>query len=352
MCSKVVAFGAPTTLSGGNMKKIIYKMLSLTLVLGLGVGFLSIAPVWAEDGEEESESIGTSISLSPVSKVLELSSNSTYSDTMQVKNDGKEDLEVEVYAAPYSYVYSEDEDAYKLGFSHENNFTQLARWITFKDQGGSWVKQATYTIKPGETLDVNYKVTTPDNIPAGGQYAVIFAHTLSGVATTSGIKTEASPGMVVYGRSTEGEAIVSAEISNMTVERRANEESKQENFFASAKVKNTGNVDFSAVGVLKVDAIIGAGSYETASTGNNARISVIPESELVVSDEWAESPSFGIYKVSWTVTAGEETETVEKIVFVNPVPFIIFSIILLTIVVVFVIIRVRKRKERRSRLAV
>lgn len=344
---------APSTLSGGNMKKIIYKLLSLALVLGLGVGFLSVAPAWAEDeGGESEDVVGTSISLSPVSKVLELSSKSSYTDSLQVKNDGKDDLDVEVYAAPYSYVYSEDEDAYKLGFSNENNFTQITRWITFKDQGGSWVKKATYTIKPGASLDVSYKVTTPDNIPAGGQYAVIFAHTLSGETTTSGIKTEASPGMVVYGRSTEGEAIATSEISNMTVERRVNEESKKENFFASAKVKNTGNVDFSAVGVLKVDAIIGAGSYETPSTGNNARISVIPESELVVSDEWIDSPSFGIYKVNWTVTTGDSTETVEKIVFVNPVPFILFSIILLTIVIVFVIIKVRRRKERRSRLAV
>lgn len=334
------------------MKKITYKLLSLALVLGFSVGFLSALPVWAEDGEENSEAVGTSISLSPVSKVLELSSKSTYDDSIQIKNDGKNDLDVEVYAAPYSYVYSEDEDVYKLGFNKENSFTQITRWITFKDSGGSWVNKATFTLKPGETTDVAYRVSTPDNIPAGGQYAVIFAHTLSGETTASGIKTEASPGMIVYGRSTEGETIVAAEISNMNVERKINEESKQENFFASAKVKNTGNVDFSAVGVLKVDAIIGTGSYETTGTDNNARISVIPESELVISDEWKDSPSFGIYKVTWTVTAGEETETVEKIVFVNPVPFIIFSIILLTIIIVVVIIEVRKRKERRSRLAV
>ncbi|MBR0465423.1 hypothetical protein IJJ02_01380 [Candidatus Saccharibacteria bacterium] len=334
------------------MKKITYKLLSLALVLGFGVGFLSALPVWAEDSEENSEAVGTSISLSPVSKVLELSSKSTYDDSVQIKNDGKNDLDVEVYAAPYSYVYSEDDDVYKLGFNKENSFTQITRWITFKDSGGSWVNKATFTLKPGETTDVAYRVSTPDNIPAGGQYAVIFAHTLSGETTASGIKTEASPGMIIYGRSTEGETIVAAEISNMNVERKINEESKQENFFASAKVKNTGNVDFSAVGVLKVDAIIGTGSYETTGTDNNARISVIPESELVVSDEWKDSPSFGIYKVTWTVTAGEETETVEKIVFVNPVPFIIFSIILLTIIIVVVIIEVRKRKERRSRLAV
>ena len=354
-----VKSGAPLTnntkygvISGGNMKKIIYKVLSLALVLGLGVGFLLACPVRAEGEEENSNDLGTSISISPVSKVFELSSNSTYDGTLEVKNDGKKDMDIEVYAAPYSYVYSEDEDVYKLGFSKENNFTQITRWITFKDVGGSWVKKANYTIEPGKTLEVNYKVSTPDNIPAGGQYAVIFAHTLSGASTSNGIKTEASPGMIVYGRSTEGEAIETAEISDMIVGRRVNEESKKENFYASAKVKNTGNVDFNAVGTLKVDAIIGGGSYETGDTGNNARISVIPDSELVVSDEWEDSPSFGIYKVTWTVVAGGETQVVEKIVFINPVPFIIITILLLTIITIWIIMVVRKRKERKSRLAV
>lgn len=335
------------------MKKIIIRIMSLALLLGIGAGFWFVNPVTAEEGEPSEEAnAGTSISLSPVSKVLDLSSNSKYDDTLEVKNDGKTDMEIEVYAAPYSYVYSEEDDAYKLGFSNENNFTQITRWITFKDNGGSWVKKANYTIKPGDTLKVDYQITTPDNIPAGGQYAVIFAHTLSGSTSASGIKTEASPGMIVYGRSTEGETVISAEISDAKVERKVNEESKHENFFASAKVKNTGNVDFSAVGNLKVDPIIGGGSYETASSGNNARISVIPDSELVVSDEWEDSPSFGIYRVIWTVTAGEETETIERIVFVNPLPLIIIVILLLTIITIWIIIKVRKRKERSSRLAV
>lgn len=337
------------------MKKAICKFLSLTLVLVLGVGFFSVAPVWAEDNEENTENtneLSTSISLSPVSKVIEISSNSTYDDTIEVKNNGTKNLEFEIYAAPYAYVYSEEKDLYELGFNTENNFTQITRWITFKDQGGSWVKKATFTIEPGTAKNVAYRVTTPDNIPAGGQYSVIFAHSLSGETLASGIKTEASPGMIFYARSLEGETIVSPEISSMAIDFSTNEESNKRNIYASAKVKNTGNIDFTAIGTLKVDPIIGSGSYETPSTGTNARASIIPEAELAVSDEWPDSPSFGIYKATWTVTAGDKTETVEKIIFLNPVLLIIVSIILLTFIVLFVIIVVRKRKERRARLAV
>ena len=74
----------------------------------------------------------------------------------------------------------------------------------------------------------------------------------------------------------------------------------------------------------------------------------------MVSDEWEESPNFGIYKVTWTVRvdADDKTETIEKVVFLVPPLVIILTIIVLTFIVIWIIMANRKRKERRSRLAV
>ena len=324
----------------------------LSLIIGSSVACGVFADEQAVDANMDPNSVNqTNISLMPVSKVLQIASNSTYEDTVTVNNDGDEDMEVEVYAAPYSYVYSEEEDVYKLGFSHENNFTQIKRWISFENSNGEWKDKITASIPAHSSTTVKYKVTTPDNIPAGGQYAVIFAHTLTAVTSANGIRTEASPGMILYGRNNDGDVKVSAAISSMSIKYGIEENgSKRDSFYASAKVKNDGNIDFSAVGKLKVDSILGGGGYETP--GDKGRISVIPESELVVHDEWEDSPSFGIYKVTWTVTAGEATETTETVIFVNPLLFVIITIIVLTIIIVWIIIVVRKRKERRSRLAV
>ena len=335
------------------MKKNLVKLLTLAVLIGFVAVTYVVAPVSAEEkqGEGEESKNRTSLSLSPVSKVLQLSSESEYEETLDVKNDGSEPVEIEVYAAPYSYVYSETDNAYKLGFSNENNFTQITRWITFLNTDDQWEKTIKRKIDVGETVNIKYKITTPKNIPAGGQYAVIFAHSLTGVVSENGIKTEASPGMILYGRSTEGEVDISAEISGMEIKQSVTEnDSTRNNFFASAKVKNTGNIDFSATGTMKAEPIIGFGSYETPS--DRGHVSVIPETELAVSDEWTESPGFGIYKVTWTVNAGSETQTIEKVVFVNPLPFIIISLILLTIIITWITIVVRKRKERRSRLSV
>ena len=338
------------------MKRRTSSILAVTgIALLLMAGIVMPVGVHADeetaDGAEENAGGGTSISLMPVSKVLQLSPSQTYEDTMTVTNDGGDQIEIEVYAAPYSYVYSEADDSYKLGFNRENNFTQITRWVTFEDPSGEWKSKANYTIDGHQSLPVKYRVTTPDDIPSGGQYAVLFAHTLTGVTSSNGIRTEASPGMVIYGRNNDGDVRVSATISNMNIKFGVEENgTKRDNFYASAKVKNDGNVDFSAVGKLKVEPILGGGSYETSN--DRGRISVIPDSELVVHDEWEESPSFGLYRVSWTVTAGESTETIETVIFVNPLPFIIITILVLTIIIVCIIIGVRKSKERRSRLAV
>ena len=339
------------------MKKTFLRILLSVAILICGGVFLPEVSSYAEGEPDESSDTaeaptgGTSIRLTPVSNVLQISSNSVYEDSLTVTNDGDSPIRVETYAAPYSYVYSSEEDQYKLGFNTENNFTQISRWITFKDSTGKYVERPEFTVEPGASLEVFYRITTPNNIPAGGQYAVIFAHTLTSSISASGIRTEASPGLIVYGRSTEGEAVISAEISNLEIGRGVTDDNNtRNNIYAKAKVKNVGNVDFNAVGTLKAEPIIGFSSYETPA--NRGKASIIPEAELVVSDEWEETPGFGIYKVTWTENAGESEEVTEKIIFLVSPVVIIITIILLTILIVWIIILVRKRKERRSRLAV
>lgn len=350
------------------MKKILTKFMTVTL-MGLtilsGVAFSLVNSTYAEESQEgaaEEQKNGTSISISPVSRIFQLEPNSEYADVLKVTNDGSDVLNFEVYTAPYSYVQSEETGAYTLGFSKENNYTQITRWISIMDQSGNYKDRASFTAGPNETIEVNYRVETPDSIPAGGQYAVLFAHSISEPTNGSGIKTEASPGMVIYGRS-NGETIVAPEINEMMLDQTITKEATIEengqstrknvtynHINASAKVKNTGNLDFNARGVLKVEGILGGAYYETPE--NEARISVIPETELVLSDEWEETPSFGLYKATWTVTAGDNVETMEIVVFLIPPFVIIISIILLTIIIMWIIIIVRKRKERRARLAV
>lgn len=346
------------------MKKIIQKVSLTAMALLLGTLMVGGANVMAE-GESDAEEFvkaATSISISPVSKILQLEASSVYDDTFKVTNNGTGIMEFEVYASPYSYTFSETTDEYQLGFNTENSYTQITRWITFRDSDGNYVTNPKFEAGAGESVEVAYRISTPSSIPAGGQYAVLFAHTLSSNTLSSGIKTEASPGLVVYGRAA-GETISSAEITelqlNKTMKVRGDTpnadgeiEYVEKNIInASAKVKNTGNVDFMAQGKLKVEGIFGRTYYETPST--QSRVSIIPETELSVSDQWDETPYFGIFKVSWTVSAaGTTAEPLTQVMLILPAPILVAIILLLTILIVWIIIMVRKRKERRSRFMV
>ena len=349
--------GAPYYIRS-NLRRYMRKFVSriLCLVCMLSLGFLWLGGVaMAEDGEEAAEDESTakpatSISISPVSKILQLDANSVYEDSFKITNNGSSQLKFEVHASPYSYVFSEETNDYQLGFSQENNYTQIVRWITFKDKNGDYVANPYFVVGPDETVVVEYRISTPASIPAGGQYAVLFAHTISEDTTSGGVKTEASPGMVVYGRA-NGETIVTGEISSLTINQSISDgETTKGIINAASKVKNTGNVDFMASGTLKVEGIFGRSYYETPA--NRGKASIIPEAELAVSDQWDDTPYFGLFKATWTVGAAGESESISQIILILPAPILVTMILLLTIVIIWITIMLRRRKERRSRFMV
>ena len=342
------------------MRRFAAKLIIVGIVAIMGV--LSVhsgAYAEGEEGKTEADksNVTTSLTISPVSKTWSIKPNNVYDGKLTVTNDGSEEMKVSVYASPYFYSYSEQEDTYKLGFNVENSYTQIARWITIKDSNGNYVANPTFTIpSKGEgesvkTFDIEYRITTPASIPDGGQYAALFVQTLTGRTNQNGIHTETSAGMIIIGHSAEGETVVKSEINNMSVGfgERAIGTTAKNVIYGNAKIKNTGNTDFYAKGVLKVEPIIGFSSYETEDA---VTVSVIPDAELPIEEKWTETPGFGIYKVTWTITAGEANETVEQVIFIVSPIFIIISIIVLTIVVISIIIGVRRSKERKSRLAV
>lgn len=350
-----------------------WTVLTAILVAALSLGTLGLVHAEDESESEEPTAGQISISISPVTEEFQLNSNSMYEGVLNVTNAGSEPFDFEVFSAPYSFSMSETNNGYTPNYTNENSYTQIARWITIKDQAGNYVSSVkdeegtehpTFSAAPGETVAVEYRINTPDNIPAGGQYAALFAQTLPKESNSSGINALANLGMKVFGRSEEGEAVQSADIYDLAIKNTIEKETDVEengqtvqktttlgHINASAMVKNTGNLDFSAKGVLKVTDIFGAGVYYETPEGA-AQVSIIPESELPISDEWQDTPSIGLYRVNWTVTAGEDVKSIETVILLMPPYVIIITIILLTIIIVWIIMMVRRRKERRSRFTV
>lgn len=318
------------------MKRFFERLLTIVVASSFA---LVPAAVFAEGTQDK-----TNISISPASRAVVLESSKVYEDTLSVTNNGDDDMKFEVHASPYSYTRVDENSAFQLGFEKETAYTQITRWITFQNTDGAFVENAQYVATPHSTVDVVYRITAPESVPTGGQYAVIFAHVLSPESENGGIRTEASPGMIIYGRSV-GKTLSSAVIKDLSVKQSVTVDGATKGLInGSALVANTGNIDFVASGALEVTGLFGDSCYKTGS--DRGLKSIIPETELAVSDTWDDTPYFGIFNVTWTVTAAGETSTITSVIFIIPPFVIVITILLLTILTICVIMVIRKRKER------
>ena len=313
----------------------MFKKITLAIV-GLLAPIALALPVHAAD-EEKKPAVW--LQISPVSNRVVMNASESLEYTFNVENIGSEAFSYHVYAAPYSIMNSD----YEVNFSTENSYTQLFRWITFKESSGNFVDRAGFTIQPGDKHTIEYKINVPADIPSGGQSATIFAESdPSGDTNPTGIKTVSRVGLVIYGRSA-GDTKEVATISDY----RLDSFLTSGNVNSSAVVKNEGNTDFETSYKLLVKSLFGKTVFE-----QNSVYDVLPETSRNVKIEWGETPRFGIFHVTASVSALDQIENSTKIVIIMPVFVIILAILVLTFLVVWLIILIRKRKSRKSRFVI
>lgn len=320
------------------MNKIV-KVLSVAALAAV----VFSAPVSADSCTEGN----TGLSISPVNKTLTLEGGKTYDeDSFVVKNVGTEEASFRVYASPYSAA----DENYNMNFSSETNYTQISRWISFKDNNGNFTNEVTYTVPACSEQEITYKVVTPESIPNGGQYAVIFAEGINN-SSDGGIKAISRVGLLVYGRAT-GTTINTAEISGLEILKNAEDSLSSKDgkkitkavIHATATVKATGNVDINAQSTLTVKNLFGGELYK--NTSNN---SVLPESTRKIVDVWEETPYFGIFWVTYTVTAAGVPQEITSLVFLLPLPILVAILVLVAVIVIWIVAMVKKKRARKSR---
>lgn len=281
--------------------------------------------------------------ISPVATSVYIDAGKTQNYQFTIENTGKDDFKFKLYTGPYS-VTNEDYDA---DLASETSYNQIARWITFQDDSGSFVKNPVFELKAGEKRTIVYRVAVPEDIPEGGQYCVIHAESLSDAEsgkkdTTVGLDSLSRVSLIILGHG-NGNTKDIAEITDFYLT----------GFFStkdiegSTKVKNTGNTDFLAVYSFSVDSIFGTNLYN--ATDNFV---ILPETERKYTVSWAETPLFGIFKVNFKVEALEATESRSRVILIMPAFMIVILLLLLTSIIFWTIMLLRKRKERSSRLVV
>lgn len=325
-------------------KKIAKLIIAVAMLAG---AFVPTGGAWAEEGGSSSalelSPSGTRLTLSP-GDVLEGKADHCPKENddgcaITVKNIGTAPVRYRVYTSPYAVKGENNE----LSFSEEasTTYTQLSRWIDVKNAEGNFEKEAVFTVQPGETQTVHYRVTVPDDIPGGSQYAVIWAQLMGDESNEGGgIETVGQVGAVLTGRSTE-DIRETAVISEYDFTKFA----FSGPLHAQATIQNTGNVDFAAKYTYTAKTIFGKELY----TSGEQIVAAYPDTTYHVNFDWEEAPFLGIFHVEWKVVAADVNQTESHIVVIMPIIVMIVMVLLLTVMIIWIIIISRKRKERKAR---
>ncbi len=306
-------------------KKIFYVFMSFLVAF-----CTTISPAFADD-IPTSERPSVWIQLSPVLKSFELSPGEDAEDTFTVQNIGSGTFSYKVYAAPYN-ITSEQYDA---DFSQDTAYTQISRWVTFKDADGNFSESATFTIEPEELQEIAFRINTPEDLPAGSQHAIIFAESLK-KSEVQGVSAVSRVGLnlraVALGETNKSSAITDWNTPSYL---------PSGNINSSILVKNTGNVDIAAGYDYTIENISGKILYEK----NNA-LDVLAATNRRFDFEWEETPLAGIFNVKLTIAAGNSTETYSQIVVVLPPAIIVITVLTAAFFIIMLILFIRHRRSR------
>lgn len=325
------------------MKKIILNTLAGLALLG-GM-WLPVNAVWAEEAATESRS---ALEITPSGAKLTLTAGETLEGNagncpvgadgcaINVKNIGTGPVRFRVYMTPYVVKGEENE----LSFSDDENSSraQLVKWITVQNKEGEYVTETEFAAEPGESVKIPYRVAVPEEMPAGSQYAVIWAQIIND-GGGGGIETVGQVGAVLSGRSSEG-VLETAEISDYDFTKFT----FGGPLHASATVKNTGNVDFPVNYTYTAKTLFGKELYKKEDF-----TAAYPDTTYHINLDWEETPFLGIFQVEWKVVAADMDRTESAVVVIMPIIVMIVVILLLTVIIVWIIIISRKRKERKAR---
>ncbi len=292
----------------------------------------SAIPAYADDAiEEVIPTEGKSVlEITPVTKRLALNANETHNSTIKITNTSSEDVTVHIYARPFST----SEDGETQDFDTETAYTQIARWITIKTEIDTYEPEAIYSISSQETKTIEYKISAPEEVPGGGQYAVLFVEAEPPEKNLENtIQTISRVGMTIYA-TMPGEPKRSVHIEGISIGSLI----LNQPISTHTRIKNEGNIDFQTSIDIKISSIFGKQLY-----ANTVIASIFPESTKTIYTGWDDSPKFGIYRIEYSISALDISANGSQFVLVLT-PFTLILAIILAIVAIISIFYLVKRK--------
>ena len=287
------------------------------------IALFGVMPVSA-DGEKPDYRL----QISPVRLDLDLEPGTTSTGTFEVQNTGLKAYDFVLGVDPYSVT----DENYSVDSETRTAYTDIVDWITFSQNEGH--------VEPNQNQEITVTVTVPDDVPAGGQYAMIYAEMVrDDELESTGVAVNHRVALLVFseveGNTRREGQVLETKIPTILF---------NPPITATSLVENTGNVHATAYYTLQVFPLFGDEEVYT-NEENPATLTILPETQRFNSISWDGAPQLGIFRVRETVTILDDTQTIEKIVFLCPIWFLFLILLIIFFVIFWLVSRARSRKS-------
>ena len=298
-------------------------------LLALITAFMGITPASAVEIPDYR------LQISPARLDINLEPGTQSTQTFEVQNTGAKGYDYEIGVTAYSVR----DDDYNPDYETETPYNQLTNWIKFSRTEGH--------VEPNENQEITVTIDVPEDIPTAGQYAMIYVQMAQDQAEelqSTGMTIQPRIGLVVYseikGGNTRREGqVLETKIPTILF---------NPPITATSLVENTGNVHATAYYTLQVFPLFGDEEVYT-NEENPATLTILPETQRFNSISWDGAPQLGIFRVRETVTIFDDTQTIEKIVFLCPIWFLFLILLIIFFVIFWLISRARSRRRPAAR---
>jgi hypothetical protein len=299
---------------------LLFTAKQTTIVVAAVVALVLFASISVSAADSD---VTERITLSPSSTTLKLDAGETSRGVMKITNDGGVPYGFSVYARPYGV----SNELYEPNFTSQQSNAGVYKWVQFD--------QTKYQIKPGETIEVQYTLRVPADAAPGGHYGVLFAETDERGLEGTGVARKKRIGNLLY-VTVNGSYKTSGTFKEFILPFWQTDAP----VISSARVENTGNVDFRAKISTTAKNVFGQTKY--SYIGDPI---VLPDTTRLMDMKWEAAPNFGFFKVNQTVELLGEKHQNSGYVLIAPRWAPIVLIIILSAGAAYAVLR--RRSNRR-----
>jgi hypothetical protein len=248
---------------------------------------------------------GESIVLSPASARIQVGAGETVKDTIKVINDGTTSYDFSVYSSPYSVANG----TYEPNYTEKKSNADLYTWVTYDKKS--------YSLNPGESVDVPYTITVPADAAPGGHYGVLFAETEVPAEGSGQIARKKRVGAIVYA-TVKGDYITAGKQLDAKIDWLQ----LGGPITATLSVENTGNTDFTMTELMQVKNVLGGTVYEKTNDRT-----LLPKTTRDINLAWTGGPIMGLYNVKVESKILDKVTTKQSWVLLMPMWVLVLSVL-------------------------